>query len=265
MDYSVLVVSCDKNIELLNCFFKYYKKYFSISNNIYLSLEKKDYKFPGLKINTIKGGKQDWSSRVKKALDCIKTNSVLVLLDDFIIEKSVDTRELQKLACLLNHHDNIAMFALTTVPMSNASTKIHYGKYYERSRFGRYKVTLQAGMWRKEILKSLLKNGENAWEVEVFANIRSFPMNKKFYAICSKKLKPIIYNEGLFCVQGKQNEKEITRLSNKFGEDLHIKGMPSNHGLLIRDETPFNKRIVRRMKIILYQVKYYLITLLKRG
>lgn len=265
MDYSILVVSCDKNLGLLDCFFKFFKLHFGKTEEIYLSLENKDYKYPGLNITTIKGGNTDWSSRVKKALKILNTDSVLLLLDDFIIEKTVDLKELQKLAHILKNSNDIAMFALTTVPMKNASNQIYFDRYFERAKFGRYKVTLQAGMWKKSVLQSLLKNGENAWEVEVFANIRSYPMKTKFYAVSSKKLKPIVYNEGLFCVQGKQNEKEIIRLSKKFGEDLHIDGMPSNHGVLIRDETPFKKKIIRRISITIYQAKYYILTFLKRG
>lgn len=260
MNYSILIVSCDKNIKLLDVFFAFFKRFYMLPENtpVYLSMEESTYQYDGLNIHVINDTCGNWSLRVKNALNHITEDATLLLLDDFIIESPVLINEIERLSKAIHENTDIAHFALTTVPMRNESDVVYYGKYFKRHRFGNYKTTLQAGLWRTEILKRLLNDGESAWQFEIYANIRSYVLNKSFYAVTSKELKPIAYNEGLFCVQGKQNEEEVVRLSNKFGIDLHIDGFPNNGGVVVRDPCPLPRKIFRRLKITAYQMLYYL-------
>lgn len=260
MSYSILVIGCDKNLKLLDCFFKYFKRYYDLNGaSVYLSLEKKSYTYDSLDITVFNDcDGSPWSKRVKEALKKIDTKAVLVLLDDFIIESKVDTEEIEKLSKLIENDDSIAHFALTTVPMKNDSDEIYYDRYYKRYKFGRYKTTLQAGIWNREELISVLSDKDNAWQTEVYANIRSYLSDRNYYAISDKKLKPIDYNDGLFCVGGKQNEPEVKRLSEKLGEDLHIEGIESNNGIVIRDVRNLRQRIIERICITVYQTVYFL-------
>ncbi len=253
MDYSILVVSCDKYVNLLDVFFKYFKiNYKADGIKTYLSMENIQYINNDVDITVITNSDaKSWSHRLKEALKKIDSKAVLLLLDDFIIESAVDTAEMEKLAKLINEDDKIAHFALTTVPMKNASQEIFYDRYYKRHQFGRYKTTLQAGMWNKDELMTVLNDKENPWRVEVYANMRSFLSEREYYAIADKKFKPIDYNDGYFCLGGKINELEIERLKAKFGEDLHVDGIESNHGIPKRRNTKLLRRCVNRSKIIL--------------
>lgn len=260
MNYSILVIGCDKNIKLLDCFFKYFERFYNLSEvSVYLSLEKKSYKYEGLDITVFNDcDGSPWSKRVKKTLEKIDTRAVLVLLDDFIIESKVDTEEIAKLSNLINKDDSIAHFALTTVPMKNDSDKIYYGRYYKRHKLGRYKTTLQAGIWNREELISVLSDNDNAWQTEIYANIRSYLSNRDYFAISDKKLKPIDYNDGFFCIGGKQNDNEVKRLSEKFGENLRIEEIESNNGIVIRDGRSLQRRIIERIWITVYQTYWLL-------
>lgn len=264
MEFTVLVMSCDKNLKLLDIFFKYFKFYFSeYSGEIVLSLENIKYDYENLHIKTVCSGNSSikWSDRLLDALPYVDTKAVLFLLDDFIIEKEVDFEELNRIAKMINEDDKIAHFALTEVPMKNASNDIFYQKYFKRSQFGRYKTTLQCGMWNKDELQDVLKKGENAWEVELFANIRSFLSKRNYYALANNKYKPIKYNDGLFCVQGMINKKERIRLENELKDNFKIDGIEENSGELVRDNIALPQRISRRSKIIvlnlIYRIKYY--------
>lgn len=258
MNYSILIMSCDKYVSLLDVFFRFFCRFYDTSNTkVYLSLEKQNYK--NNDANIIVFNDQDaigWSHRLKKCLEKIETKAVLILLDDFIIESNVNTEEIERLSRLIISNDNIAHFALTTVPMKNDSNSTFFDSYYKRYRFGRYKTTLQAGLWNKEELISVLSDEENPWEVEIFANIRSFISHRDYYAIVDKKLKPIDYNDGFFCLQGKINELECKRLSEKFGEEVKVAGIPSNNGVVVRNASPLLRRIVFRLKIIFYWSVY---------
>lgn len=258
MNYSILIMSCDKYVELLDIFFKYFVRFYDVSNTrVYLSLEKASY--TNCKIDIVVLNDQNsigWSQRLRNCLEQINTKAVLLLLDDFIIESKVNTNEIDRLSKLIALDDSIAHFALTPVPMRNACKTVFFDYYYMRYRFGRYKTTLQAGMWNKNELFSLLSIKENPWEVEVFANIRSYISKRNYYAIINKELKPIDYNDGFFCLQGKINELECKRLSEKFGENICIDSIPSNNGVVVRNAASFVKRVIGRIKIILYCLVY---------
>lgn len=258
MDYSILVMSCDRYIGLLDIFFKYFVRFYNTSNTrVYLSLEKENYTNDQANITVFHDRDTvGWSHRLKKCLERLDTKAVLILLDDFIIESKVNTDEIERLSKSIIADDSIAHFALTTVPMKNDSDSVFFNGYYKRYKFGRYKTTLQAGLWNKNELISLLSDKENPWEVEIFANIRSFISHRDYYAITEKKLKPLDYNDGFFCLQGKINELEVKRLSEKFGEEITVSNIPSNHGIAIRNTTPLKRRILCRAKIILYYLIY---------
>lgn len=260
MKYSVLIVGSDKNVRLLDLFFEYFFQFFDIKDfNVYLSLEKASYEYPNYEIavfNDFSGLK--WSGRVKKALKEIDSSAVFLLLDDFILERSANLDEIKRLADLIEVNESIAHFALTTVPMKNISDDVHFSLFYKRHPLGRYKTTLQAGIWNRLELMDLLNDNENAWQFEVFGNYRSYLSKREFYALSDKRLKPYEYNDGFFAIGGKMNEEEVKRLSIKFGKDLHVPGMESNNWNLVRDSRTLSARILQRLKMMLTKI-YYLI------
>lgn len=232
---------------------------------VYVSLENCVYEYTGVELTVLNSQKENWSSRVKEALEKINTKAVIVLLDDFIIESNVDIPELEKLSDVIVKNDNVAHFALTTVPMENESEKEYYGHYYRRAHLGRYKTTLQAGIWNKKVLYKLLENGESAWEFEIFGNFRSYLLDKEFFAISDKCYKPIDYNDGFYCIQGKLNLVEVERLEKKCHENFFIEDIENNGGIVVRDMvTRLDKRIIRRIKITGYQLKYLFLYWRKR-
>ena len=76
-----------------------------------------------------------------------------------------------------------------------------------------YIVNLQVGFWNSEILTLLLKNGENAWQAELFGSIRARKYrNYKFLRLESNEEAPYKYNNGWLIVKGAWNGNEIKRL-----------------------------------------------------
>ena len=255
--FDVLVVSCDKNIRLLDKFFEFYKRFaYRNEYRLYLSLEKGKYDYNGLDINIInyyRNGK--FSSRLKDALKYINSRNVLLLLDDFIIEQNVNYDELLYLNSILNNSDDIASFTLSAIPFQNCRS-VYYKNYNLRCRYARYKLCLQASLWNRDALFQLLNENESPWEVEIFGSIRTFNDHKKYFCLTDKNLSPIIYNDGFFVVQGKVNTIEKERLEKKFGVSFSIDGFIENKGVMIRDDISLLDRIVRRIRIIIYYIIY---------
>lgn len=254
---SILILSCDKNIKLLELFFIFFNKYWQdCPYEIYISLEKCKNINANRKVNIINYNRNmNWSERVKDALNNIPTENVIIMLDDFLIEAKVNNSEIIKLDNVLSEN-GIANILLTEIIGENTSQKSILSKYALRAKYGRYKTALQCGIWNKEILIRLLKDRETPWEFEIFGNIRSFKINERFFALEDNSKKPILYNDGFFIVQGKVNKSEKNRLENKHGISLNLEGFEESGPYLVRDNTPFLKRITRRVKIIIYYCFY---------
>lgn len=261
-DLAIVVMSCDKNKWMLDVFFKFFVKYWNnCEYPIYLSLDSIDYKYVGLDICVVTGGIKGtaWCSRLKKTLSVIEEEYILLLLDDFMIEENVDIKLLMKY--LDRVKDNkCSNIILTTVNNEANYTDSKYKEWYHRYRYGRYKTSLQCGIWDKKVMQNLLISSENAWEFEIFGNIRSFLERDKFYSLSDISYKPIVYNEGFFAVQGLINLKEKERLENKTGIKIDIGEAKNFSNKMVRDNIAFIPRVFRRIKIIYYYALYYFLS-----
>lgn len=257
-DLAVLVGSCDKNEWLVELFFKFFKiNWGDCPYKIYLSLERKQIDIPAVNILN-DNGKDGWSGRIERALKKIDEQYILMMLDDFIIEEKVDQKRIERYVSRMKK-DDIYNIILTEVPNELNEGICEYYDWVHRNRYGRYKTSLQCGIWKKTVLESLLEPNENAWEFEIYGNIRSFLYRNNFYALKNNHDKPIIYNDGFFVVQGKVNLNEKYRLEKKLQEEIVIDYSVSAFAKdIIRDDIKFISRIFRRIKIMVMYSKYRL-------
>ena len=91
MDCSVLIMSCDKNHKLLSLFLDFFSKNWSdCPYPVYVSTEKRQINH-SLAI-TLNSSTLLWGQRLLECLETIPTEFVILVLDDFLIEKSVNSR-----------------------------------------------------------------------------------------------------------------------------------------------------------------------------
>src|SRR5688572_15493980 len=107
-DTAVLILSCDKYADAWMPFFTLFRKYWPSCNfPVYLGTNELDFNFPG--VTTIRSGKAcDWSNDTKSILDQIPERYVIVLLEDYFLERPVDTEWLA--ACLAFTKEKDASF-----------------------------------------------------------------------------------------------------------------------------------------------------------
>lgn len=260
-DIAVVVMSCDKNTWLLDVFFeRFFFEWKNCQYDIYLVMEEKKYNYKDYSINVFTTSKNTkWCARLKKALNCIKEKYVLIFLDDFILESAVNTELLEEYIKIIKEN-NLSNLILTPVDNEKNDNFNLDSKIIKRNRFGRYKTSLQCGIWEKSILEELLLDTENAWEFEIFGNIRSFLVKDQFYAVRNRDFKPFDYNDGFFVVQGRVNLEEKKKIEKKIGRDIYIGNMPifKISDEIIRDDITLVNRVIRRLKII-FQYIYYII------
>lgn len=179
----ILVSSCDGYADLWLPFFNLFKKHWpDCPFEISLITEKEQAQVERVNSLCLGTGK-DWSNLLASALEKVQTDYVLFMLEDFFLRKKVCTHQISK---LIEKMDEQKIEMLRLVPRPGPPNR----KNGEEDLFGelpvntKWRVSSQASIWRKTVLKDLVKRGESAWEFEVNGTQRSIKYHK-FY--CTRK------------------------------------------------------------------------------
>ncbi len=197
---TILVNSCDKNIDLLPIFFYMFKKKWeNVPYEIVLNTEKKEFYYDGIKIiNYCVNKEKDytWSERLFLNLQKIKTDYVLIMLEDFYFENVIDNDEVESLIERISQIKNFGclylMDLLTNFPC-------YYDKKSELFKIHKYfsfKANLTCAIWNRKYLMSLISKKEDPWQFELGASKRAFLQNKKFYCQYNYDYEKLLFYKG---------------------------------------------------------------------
>ena len=249
----ILVLSCDKNISVLNIFFQFLKENWpQCDMPIYVGLEKGEIQVEGCDV--LHSDETQWAKRVKGYLESMECQFVLLILDDFIIEEKVDNKKVESFCKIMLDNPNIVNISMADIyDPRNMATE--FDDLVERKKNGNYLLNMQIGIWNREILLSLLKDKENPWQTELYGSIRARKLrNKRFLCLDDDKHMPIKYNRGWLIVRGAWNGNEIKRLHlEKYAENI-FDGKNINYFGYDNIPIPMWNRIVRRMHISIRQI-----------
>lgn len=209
---SILVLSCDKNIGLLNIFLDFFNEHWKqCPFQLYLGMESKKVYYPNVKVLTSCAPK--WSGRIHEYLKTINTEYVLLILDDFILEKDVNEAEINRMLSLIRNDPHIANIAMADIFDKNNYVSEFEHLVYRTSKAD-FLLNLQVGLWKKSILLELLREDESPWQTELYGSIRARKFSKyKFICLDSDNNMPYVYNRGWLVVRGSWNGNEIKRLN----------------------------------------------------
>ena len=168
---SLLVSSCDAYEDLWDPFFNLLGIYWSdCPFKIYLITEEKECNRKG--IETIKAGKGgNWSDRLNIALQYLNQEYVLLMLEDFFLQKKIDNVQIHKSFNLIRDN-NLNMFRLInrSGPNGIIFKDKNYGHIEKNTPF---RVSTQASFWRTQVLKDLIKKDESIWKFEILGSKRA--------------------------------------------------------------------------------------------
>lgn len=186
-DTAVLILSCDKYADIWPPFFSFFQKYWPrCPFKIYLGSNEKRCSVPG--VHSILSGKAaDWSNDTLRILDQIPEKYVIIVLEDYFINKPVDQLQLDQCIIAIRKTD-AAYIRLASFPV-----KYHrYFTYVQHPEFpflgitskdADYMVSLQAGIWNKKELQNLIQPGESPWDFEVNGSERARRSGKTYLGI----------------------------------------------------------------------------------
>lgn len=119
------------------------------------------------------GERPAWSLCLLRALDSIKTPLVLYLQEDYFIHAPVRDQVIRQLAQLMAETPSIAHIGLTHFGSLEPFHPTEYPHLLAISQGSRYRISTQAGLWRKDVLSSYLRAEESAWMFELFGTLRA--------------------------------------------------------------------------------------------
>lgn len=189
---------------------------------IVINSETKGYSFRDLDITSYYpclNQKMYWSERLKFVLKQIKTDYILLFLEDYWLDSKVDVNRFNEILNWMDKHSDVANVCFYPLPGKNIDDGALSG-FELRPKAADYKFSCQVAVWRRKDLIKYLKDKETPWEFEIIGSLRSEKYKEKFYSI--KKDSPKIFSYGdpqIGCLihRGKWNKSEVERYQKKYG------------------------------------------------
>jgi hypothetical protein len=172
-------------------FFKLFETYWKdCPYPIVLNTETKDFSYPNLDITCTKVSageqeRQSWSVCLARALDSIKTPYILYLQEDYFLESPPRVDELGRMIEIMKERNPAVIYLTRGVigPWIGSDQDIVWSVV----KNAKWRLSLQAGIWNKEILRSLIRAHETPWQLESYGSWRTKKIKHEFLCVNRKK------------------------------------------------------------------------------
>ncbi len=183
---SIVVSSFDAYQDVWKPFFTFFFKYWpDCPFPVYLISNYLDYQDD--RVKTLKVGEdKNWTSNIKIALENIESDYFIFFIEDYFLNKRVDTKRIEKLLEIAQSED-VAYLRLYPSPGPDRPFK-DYSEVGEIDSQAPYRTSLMSAIWNKKDFLDLLVDGENAWEVELKGTERSRSCQKHFLSVKRSKM-----------------------------------------------------------------------------
>lgn len=193
---SVLLSSCDKYEDAWRPFFFFFnREWRNCPYQIYLNTETKGFSIEGKQLYVLNSGEctLSWSLRLKKALQRIKTEYVLFLLEDFFMLDKVNQEEINRCLDIMDENHKISVIDFECAK-SGEGEPCEYEGYCRRNLNSMYFLNCQASIWRRKDLIRFLSPYESPWQFEIYGSGRAKLYNRIFLLRSSQSPKVFNYN-----------------------------------------------------------------------
>jgi hypothetical protein len=187
--FTVLVNSTDAYEDCWAAFFTLFAKFWpQCQLPVLLNTETKDFSWPELNVRAarIAGGRTEpppWGECLLRCLDLVNTEVILYLQEDYFLHAPVDVATLDALTrkMVAERHGHISLTAHSTEkPWSPLAGEPLLCAVDQKAAF---RINLQAGLWRTQVLRRHLRRHENPWQFEVWGTRRSHRVRESFLCV----------------------------------------------------------------------------------
>ncbi len=169
---AVVVSSCDAFFDCWRPFAFFYRKFWpACPFPVYLIVNelrvRSDFIQP-----LVVGRDQGWASNMQKALGQIDEPYILYFQEDYFLTRPVDEVQLADDIRFAQEHD-AASFCFADLSLLEPDFSRSAGRYNLIPRESTGRTRLQVTLWERERFTSLLRPGENAWNMEARGSERT--------------------------------------------------------------------------------------------
>lgn len=147
---------------------------------LYLCSENKEFKHSKIK-NLRTGRPMGWSKMLINILKQLDTPNVIYLQEDYILKGKIDTNSILELLEFYEK-ENAAYLRLIPFPRPDRIVNKHLNVGII-DKMSSYRTSLQAAVWDRKVLLSLLDENENGWEFERNSVKRSSEEDRNFFSV----------------------------------------------------------------------------------
>ncbi|MCT8876896.1 hypothetical protein [Shewanella xiamenensis] len=186
-DLTIVVNTCDSYSDVLSLFFAaFFEHWPNCGFDVVINTEKNSYVNYPANIHNYKPGKfNSWGDRLLQTLESINTEFVLVLYDDFILEKDIDETEIKAIIDFMKLNSSAAVFYLVNTSLPYNMLGDTTEKFVELLDYSDFKLNSFPAVWRRTDLMKYTGRNDNPWAWEVFGSYRTYNDGKKFYSLTS--------------------------------------------------------------------------------
>jgi hypothetical protein len=223
VDLTIVVNTCDAYHDVLKIFFYALQEYWpELPYPVVINAESNAYSYSAQVHNFHSGtGVDDWGSRVRSTLASIDTEFVMMLYDDFILDRHVDGQRVQAALNLLKSQPNAAVTYLTntSLPIVSISGESQFIPLRKKIN---YRLNSAPAIWRKQALMAYTAAGDTPWAWEVFGTYRTWADERVFYALNPLKSDIYFYNysKGGAIYRGRWVREVVDKVSQKYPLDI---------------------------------------------
>lgn len=190
-NYAVLVNTCDRFEDCWDPFFLLMDRFWpDCRGRVYLNSEDKEYHGPRPGVVSVRGHARSgvgrrltWSECCLAALDTIAEEIVLYLQEDYFFNGPVLNGRIEEYVARMERDPTIHCIQLTAYGPRRCRTSARHPDLGEISLTDKDRVCCQAGLWRKDVLRSYLRRHETAWNFEWFGSKRATYLGHNFYTV----------------------------------------------------------------------------------
>ncbi|TDO19020.1 hypothetical protein [Pedobacter duraquae] len=205
-NFAILVNTTDSFEDCWLPFFTLFKKYWpNYQGKIYLNTETKVFTFPGLDIVSIqndkinKGYRPSWSECLKRALDFIPNEVVLYLQEDYFLKEEVNNDVVEEFGEMIRKTPIDVIHLIDACSNGPFLKSEEYPNLLEFSQKASDRISCQAALWKKDVLKYYLLDDESGWQFETYGTKRAhfvkhkiFKINKDFFGFQRNQAVPYV-------------------------------------------------------------------------
>ena len=176
---AVLVMTCRRFEQVWRPFFELFKKYWpDCPYEVFLGTDSGSY--PGVKMIQV-GTDRGWADNTLFCLRALPHDRVILFQEDFLLNASTNTDVVRKLV-RYSRHEGVGCIRLMPVPGPSR-------RWRNSSLLGAiaatdpYRLSLQLAIWKRELLLSLIKEGESPWQTEEYGTARAALSSDSFLSV----------------------------------------------------------------------------------